>query len=60
LQTPLDSFSVSLIPSKPAQVLGGVEPRWNLASFQPGEGFVAALVYDSAPCPIHYFPIDSL
>jgi 4'-phosphopantetheinyl transferase len=60
LQTPLDSFSVSLIPSKPAQFLGGVEPRWNLASFQPAEGFVAALVYDSAPCPIHYFPIDSL
>jgi 4'-phosphopantetheinyl transferase len=60
LQTPLDSFSVSLVPSQPAQFLGGVEPRWNMASFQPADGYAAALVYDGAPCPIQYFPIDSL
>jgi 4'-phosphopantetheinyl transferase len=60
LQTPLDSFSVGLIPGQPAQFLGGVERRWNLASFEPADGCVAALVYDGPPCPIQYFPIDSL
>jgi 4'-phosphopantetheinyl transferase len=60
LQTPLASFSVSLAPSQPAQFLGGVEARWNLASFQPGDGYAAALVYDGVPCPIQYFPIGSL
>jgi 4'-phosphopantetheinyl transferase len=60
LQTPLDSFSVSLVPDQHTQFLGGVEPQWNLASSQPAEGFVAALAYDGAPCPIQYFPIDSV
>jgi 4'-phosphopantetheinyl transferase len=60
LQTPLDSFSVSLISSQPAQFLGGVESRWNLVSFQAHDEYVAALVYDGAPCPIQYFPMDSL
>jgi 4'-phosphopantetheinyl transferase len=60
LQTPLDSFSVSLTPGQPAHFLGGVEPRWNLASFQPADGYVAAIVYDGALCPIQYFPIDSI
>ena len=58
LQIPLDSFSVSLLPEKPAQFLGGVEPRWHMAAFHPAEGYVAAVVYDGAPCSIKYFSVD--
>jgi 4'-phosphopantetheinyl transferase len=59
LQIPLDSFAVSLFPEKPAQFLGGVEPRWHLAAYHPAEGYVAAVVYDGAPCSLKYFPVDS-
>jgi 4'-phosphopantetheinyl transferase len=59
LQIPLDSFVVSLFPEKPAQFLGGVEPRWHLAAHDPAEGYVAAVVYDGAPCSLKYFPVDS-
>jgi 4'-phosphopantetheinyl transferase len=59
LQIPLDSFAVSLLPEKPAQFLEGVDPRWHLAAYQPAEGYVAAVAYDGAPCPIRYFSIDS-
>jgi 4'-phosphopantetheinyl transferase len=60
LQTPLASFSVSFAPGQPAQFLEGVEARWNLASFQPDGRYAAAVVYDGVPCPIQYFPTDSL
>jgi 4'-phosphopantetheinyl transferase len=59
LQIPLDSFAVSLLPEKPAEFLEGVEPCWHLAAYHPAEGYVAATVYDGAPCPIDYFPADS-
>jgi 4'-phosphopantetheinyl transferase len=59
LQIPLDSFSVSLLPEKPAQFLGGVEPRWHLAAYHPAEGYVAAVAYDGAPCSIKYFSVDA-
>jgi 4'-phosphopantetheinyl transferase len=59
LQIPLDSFAVSLFPEKPAQFLGGVEPRWHLAAHDPAEGYVAAVVYDGAPCSLKYFSVDS-
>ncbi len=59
LQIPLDSFAVSLLPEKPAQFLGGVAPRWHLAAYHPAEGYVAAVVYDGAPCSIKYFSVDS-
>jgi 4'-phosphopantetheinyl transferase len=59
LQIPLDSFAVSLVPEKPAQFLGGVEPRWHLAAYHPAEGYVAAVVYDGVPCSLKYFPVDS-
>ena len=55
LQTPLDSFSVSLAPAEPPKFLDGVEPTWHLAAFRPSERFVAALVYDSPPCELRYF-----
>jgi 4'-phosphopantetheinyl transferase len=58
LQTPLDGFSVSLLPDEPAQFHGGVDSRWHLAAFHPAEGYVAAVVYDGAPCSIKYFSTD--
>jgi hypothetical protein len=60
LQIALDSFSVSVLPGKPVQFLGGVEERWNLAAFHPEEGYVAAMVYDGAPCSIKYFSMDAV
>jgi 4'-phosphopantetheinyl transferase len=59
LQIPLDSFSVNLLPGQPAQFLGGVEPRWHIAAYHPAEGYVAAVVYDGAPCAIKYRSVDS-
>jgi len=59
LQIPLDSFSVSLLPGQPAQLLGGVEPCWHMAAYHPADGYVAAAVYDGAPCSIKYFSVDS-
>jgi 4'-phosphopantetheinyl transferase len=59
LQIPLDSFAVSLLPGKPAQFLGGVEPRWHLDAYHPAEGYVAAVVYDGAQCSPKYFSVDS-
>jgi 4'-phosphopantetheinyl transferase len=59
LQIPLDSFSVSLSPEKPAQFLGGVDPRWHMAALRPADGYVAAVVYDGAPCSIKYFSVDA-
>jgi 4'-phosphopantetheinyl transferase len=59
LQIPLDSFSVSLLPEKPAQFLGGVESRWHMAAYHPAEGYVAAAVYDGAPCSIKYLSVDT-
>ena len=58
LQIPLDSFSVSLLPGQPAQFHGGVESRWHMAAYHPAEGYVAAVVYDGAPCSIKYFSTD--
>ncbi len=59
LQIALDSFAVNLLPEKPVQFLSGVEPRWHLAAYHPAEGYVAAVVYDGAPCSLKYFPFDS-
>lgn len=59
LQIPLDSFSVSVLPAKPAQFLGGVEARWHMDAFRPAEGYVAAVVYDGAPCSIQHFSFDT-
>lgn len=59
LHIPLESFAVSLAPGEPAQFLSGVDSRWHLAAFHPGEGYAAAVVYDGAPCSIEYFSVDS-
>jgi 4'-phosphopantetheinyl transferase len=53
LYHPLDSFDVSLAPGEPARLLrvGGVPGDrcgWNLESFSPAPGFVAAVVTEAA------------
>jgi hypothetical protein len=60
LQIALDSFAVSLLPNQPAQFVGGVEAQWNLAAHRPAEGYVAAVVYDGAPCAIKYFSAENM
>jgi len=59
LQIPLDRFSVSVLPEKPAEFLGGVESHWHMAAYHPAEGYVAAVVYDGAPSSINYLSVDS-
>lgn len=44
LRTPLDSFTVSLTPGRPAVLRCNDAPRWALFSFCPQAGSVAALV----------------
>jgi len=46
LNIPLESFSVSLTPGKPAALKSSDEERWSLYSVTPGAGFVAALVVE--------------
>jgi 4'-phosphopantetheinyl transferase len=59
LQIPLDSFSVSLLPGRPAGFLGGVESCWRLAAFHPAEGYPAAVVFDGTPRSVYYFSADT-
>ena len=58
LQIPLDSFAVALRPGVPAQFVQGVESRWNLFGFSPGSNYVAALVFDGAPCEVRFFSFE--
>lgn len=59
LQIALDSFSVNLSPGQTAQFLGGVDLRWHLAAHRPAKDYIAAVVYDGAPCSIRYLSVDS-
>lgn len=58
LQTPLDSFSVSLSPGQPAVFLEGVTPDWRLETFQPAGGYAGAVVYSGPPCEMRYFSVS--
>jgi 4'-phosphopantetheinyl transferase len=58
LQIPLDSFDVALRPGAPAQFVQGVDSRWNLFAFSPGPNYVAALVFDGAPCEVLFFNFE--
>ncbi len=44
LQIPLASFSVTLTPGQPAELLSPDGARWRLHSFQPAPGYAAAVV----------------
>jgi 4'-phosphopantetheinyl transferase len=54
LRIELDSFAVSLAPSREARFLQGVEADWHLVSFS-SEGSPAALVHDGTKCSVRYF-----
>ncbi len=54
LEIPLNSFDVTLAPGAPERFLRGVESRWHLVAFAAYEDYPAALVYDGAPCKIHF------
>jgi 4'-phosphopantetheinyl transferase len=60
LRIALDSFAVNLSPAQPVQFLSGVEAKWHLAAHRPAEDYVAAVVYDGAPCAIRYFSADKM
>ncbi|HEX6733654.1 MAG TPA: 4'-phosphopantetheinyl transferase superfamily protein [Azonexus sp.] len=58
LHHPLDTFDVSLEPGVPACLLrvgqlSGEASGWTLRSFQPGPGFVGALVVRRPPAQLH-------
>jgi len=59
LQTPLDSFSVSLLPGEPAAFRDGAAPDWRLEAFEPAEGYAGAVVYSGQPCAIQYFSVSA-
>lgn len=52
LKIPLDSFSVSLLPGQPVELVAGTEAGWQLTALQLGIGFAGALAYDGASCPV--------
>ncbi|HTC62302.1 MAG TPA: 4'-phosphopantetheinyl transferase superfamily protein, partial [Candidatus Saccharimonadales bacterium] len=60
LHIALDSFAVNLLPEEPAEFLIGVDGNWHLAAHRPAESYVAAVVYDGAPCAIQYFSADNM
>ena len=59
LQTPLDGFSVSLLPGQSAAFLNGVERDWCLEAFEPAKGYAGAVVYSGQPCAIQYFSVSA-
>jgi 4'-phosphopantetheinyl transferase len=59
LHTPLDSFTVSLVPGGPARFLAGVAPAWQVSCFTAGWRCQAALVYEGAPVDVRFFRLRS-
>ena len=54
LQIPLDRFSVSLTPGQPAEIRGAEAGGWTILSFEPGPGYVAAVVSEGAMTSVKY------
>jgi 4'-phosphopantetheinyl transferase len=54
LQIPLDQFSVSLTPGRPAEIQGEETDGWTILSLDPGEGYVAALVTETGVESVKY------
>jgi 4'-phosphopantetheinyl transferase len=46
LSLPLDSFTVSLTPGRPAELQAVDRARWSMGSIEPAPGFVAAIVVE--------------
>ena len=54
LQIPLDQFSVSLTPGRPAEIRGAETNGWTIRSLDPGDGYVAALVTETGIDSVRY------
>jgi len=55
LQTPLDSFTVSLTPGRPAVLHGTDALRWHILSFHPAAQTVAAVVTEGRKAEHHFW-----
>jgi 4'-phosphopantetheinyl transferase len=55
LKIPLESFSVSLTPGKPAVLQSPDEERWSLYSIDPTAGFVGALAAEGRGHRLHFW-----
>jgi 4'-phosphopantetheinyl transferase len=54
LQTPLDSFDVTVAPQMPARFLRGVGAEWHLEGLVSIPGYAAAVAYDGPPCEVRH------
>jgi len=54
LQIPLDRFSVSLTPGRPAEIRGAEAGGWTILSFELGPGYVAAVVAEGEVISVKY------
>jgi 4'-phosphopantetheinyl transferase len=54
LQVPLNSFSVSLTPGQPPTLKSADSGRWNLFSFEPTGGYVAAVLVEGQNLRLNY------
>jgi 4'-phosphopantetheinyl transferase len=55
LKVPLESFSVSLTPGKPAVLRSSDEERWSLYSLDPTAGFVGALAAEGRAHRLRFY-----
>src|SRR5438876_3935723 len=65
LSLPLDQFDVSLIPGKPAALLGSREEaqattHWSLHALEPGDGYAGALTVEGFDGNIHCWQWDEV
>ena len=58
LHIPLDSFSVSLTPGKPASFRSGVDAKWRIHDFTAWPNRPAALVYDGPPVQYVFYSLE--
>jgi 4'-phosphopantetheinyl transferase len=59
LNTPLDSFDVSLTPEGPESLATKDGRTWTLRSFRPAEDYVAAVVVAGTSCELNFFAFSA-
>jgi 4'-phosphopantetheinyl transferase len=60
LQIPLDSFSVSLAPERPPQLIATDSDRWSIYSFKPLREYTAAIVAEKCDWTLSFYDGSSL
>jgi len=60
LQIPLDSFSVSLAPERPPELLASDSDDWSIYSFEPFAGYAAAVVAEKDNWTLSFFDDSAL